>query len=368
LKFDLKMLVQILLLPIYFLFSHVDPNEEVFFKSSMLQKIELTPYEGQFSILDDSGESIEVEAMKDDQGVPYWYRRIFTPVCLTGECLMVDVGIYWYCTGEFLGLEVYREHLTKTDHSEFSKEDYERLIDILSNDWSSLREYEFTDLVDESEEGVDGVSGATKKEIAEQAVEDAVYTTYTLWHLIHVGEKEQLAQLTADLLNRKGIFESLAKTGSQRYMRFLMEQLAEGRIQPSPQTDLLLVSGLNTTADPSLKKLAVRALAHSDTETPLIQNELVKIYPKASMEEKLQVLTALKKTKVLSSDLIQVLAADLSHQNEWFVVRLLDVLKDVPSDHELVSKHVEILLDSESTMVRKAAEGFYQNQSGSFPR
>src|SRR5690606_40150830 len=101
-----------------------------------------TPQGGQFIILDDSGEPIEVEAMKDEKGVLYWYRRIFTPVCLTGECMMVDVGIYWYCTGEFFGLEVYGEHLTKTDHSIFSDEDYGKLMDVLANDWSSLREYE----------------------------------------------------------------------------------------------------------------------------------------------------------------------------------------------------------------------------------
>lgn len=355
------MLVQILLLPIYFLFPHVDPNEEVFFKSSMLQKIELTPYEGQFSILDDSGESIEVEAMKDDQGILYWYRRIFTPVCLTGECLMVDVGIYWYCTGEFFGLEVYREHLTKTDHSEFSKEDYERLIDILSNDWSSLREYEFTDLVDESEEGADGVSGATRKEIAEEAVEDAVYTTYTLWHLIHVGEKEQLAQLTADLLDREDVYRGLVRGGDLRYHKFLMEQLSQGRIQPSPRTDSLLVKGLLANGDASLRRLAVRALTQANTETPLIQNELVKMYPDASVEEKLQILAALKNASVISDDLIQALAGDLNHKNEWFVVRLLDMLKEVPSKRSFLSTQVEALLGSESTMVKKAAEGFFQS-------
>src|SRR5690554_5613123 len=298
------MILQILLLPIYLLFSNADSHEEIFFKSSRLQKIELTPYEGQFFILEDSGESIEVEAMKDEEGVPYWYRRIFTPVCLTGECLMVDVGIYWYCTGEFLGLEVYREHLTKTDHSIFSDEDYNRLLDILGNDWSSLREYEFTDLVDENEEGVDGTSGATKKEIADEAVEDAVYTTYTLWHLIHVGEKEQLASLTTDFLGREDVFESLIKTEDQRYLKFLMDLLSLGKIPSSQKTDLMLIKGLNTAADPSLKKLALKALPYANLEEPSMQNEIVKAYARASIEEKLQIIAALGDIERPSADLI----------------------------------------------------------------
>src|SRR5690554_6922111 len=234
------MLFQVLIFPIYLLLSFFGSEEEVFFKSNLLQQIELTPVENGFFILDDAGEPAEVKAMKDKEGVLYWHRRIFTPVCLTGECFMVDVGIYWYCTGEFLGLEVYREHLTKTDHSIFSGEDYDKLISILSNDWSSLREYEFTDLVDESEEGVDGTSGATKAEIAEEAVEDAVYTTYTLWHLIHVGEKEQLAQLSTQLLNQGDLIASLINTREERYQNFLLELLAMGRIDPSQPLNELL--------------------------------------------------------------------------------------------------------------------------------
>lgn len=359
-KCRLIMIPKILLLPIYLLLIHADSHEDIFFKSSMLQQNELTPQGGQFIILDDSGEPIEVEAMKDEKGVLYWYRRIFTPVCLTGECMMVDVGIYWYCTGEFFGLEVYGEHLTKTDHSIFSDEDYGKLMDVLANDWSSLREYELADLVDDSEEGVDGVSGATKKEIAEEAVEDAVYTTYTLWHLIHVGEKEQLAQLTTTLLAQKDVLVDLLNTDDIRYHKFVMEQLAQERIKPNPRTDSLLVECIQANPDASVRRLAVRTLPHADTESRLIQNELVKMYPGASMEEKLQILTALKKNSIISDDLIQVLAVDLYHQNEWFVVRLLDMLTGIRSKQSDLYKQVEALRESERPMVKKAAEAFLQ--------
>lgn len=352
------MFFQILLLPIYLFFSSVDPQEEVFFKSSSLQKIQLTPVDAGFSILDDTGEPVEITAMKDKEGILYWHRRLITPVCLTGECLMVDVGIYWYCTGEFLGLEVYREHLTKTDHSIFSDEDYDRLIHILSNDWSSLREYEFTDLVDEGEEGVDGTSGATQVEIAEEAIENAVYTTYTLWHLIHVGEKEQLVQLTTDLLDREGLFESMVKTEDQHYLKFLMKLLSLGRIPSTHQSHLLLIKGLNATEDPSLKKLAIKALSHTDLEESFIQNEIVKTYPRASIDEKLQILGALKEVKQISDDLTEVLAADLEHQNEWFVIRLLAVLKNVSPGNELILTSVEGLLGNANERVKKAAEEF----------
>src|SRR5690606_38143693 len=132
----------------------------------------------------------------------YWHRKLETEVCLTGECKVVNVGIYWYGTGEFMGLEVYGEQLTKTDHSVFSREDYDQLIAILQDDWSALREYKFEELLDAKPTALDGVTGATRKEIADEAVKGAVYTTYTLWHLIHEGEKEQLRSLMAGRLNQ----------------------------------------------------------------------------------------------------------------------------------------------------------------------
>src|SRR5690606_23300390 len=136
--------------------------------------------------------------------------------------------------------------LTKTDHSLFLEEDYDKLVSILSNDWSSLREYEFADLVDESAEGVDGTSGATKKEIAEESVENAVYTTYTLWHLIHVGEKEQLVQRTAEILNKGKLAQQLLQVNEKRYQYFLLDLFSMGKIQESAQVVNLLIEGLKT--------------------------------------------------------------------------------------------------------------------------
>lgn len=357
------MVFQTLLFPVYLFLSFLGQQEEVFFKSGLLHEIELTRMMGEFSILDDSGELTEIQAMKDEEGILYWHRRVFTPVCLTGECFMVDVSIYWYCTGEFFGLEVYKEHLTKTDHSVFSQQDYDKLISVLSNDWSSLREYEFSDLVDEVEEGVDGTSGATKKEIADEAVEDAVYTTYTLWHLIHVGEKEQLSQLTANILEVDDLIRHLVETKERRYQHFLLDLFITGRINYSEILSSLLVEGLTSEGDPFFKSLAIKALSKADLNDSLIQREVTKIYPKASIDEKLQILTALNGFWSMDKNLYNALAADLEMGNEWFLIKLLNVLKSVPHPTAKVVAAAQKLLESSNPMVKKAAEEFlsYKN-------
>src|SRR5690606_26982088 len=92
----------------------------------------------------------------------------------------------------------------------------------------------------------------------------------------------------------------------------------------------------------------------------VIQNELAKLYPGASMEEKLQMLTALRKNSIISDDLVQVLAVDLYHQNEWLEVRLSDMLTGIRPKQSDLYKQVEALRESERPMVKKAAEAFLQ--------
>ena len=132
-------------------------SDSIFYRSEALHSVALRPVEGTYWIRDDEDQRVEILRMEDQQGVTYWHRRIKTEVCQTGECKLVDVGLYWDCTGDFFALDVYGEHLTKTDHSTFSDDDYEHLISILSNDWSILREYDFADLTVESNNKEDTV-------------------------------------------------------------------------------------------------------------------------------------------------------------------------------------------------------------------
>src|SRR5690606_6683731 len=124
-----------------------------------------------------------------------------------------------------------------------------------------------------------GTSGATKKEIAEESVEDAVYTTYTLWHLIHVGEKEQLVQRTAEILNEGKLAQQLLQINDKRYKYFLLDLFSQGKIHESELLVNLLVEGLKSKNDPTLKGLSIKALSKLDISQPLIQAELAIVYP-----------------------------------------------------------------------------------------
>ncbi|GAB2796509.1 hypothetical protein GCM10027275_47310 [Rhabdobacter roseus] len=337
-------------------------TDPVFFRSNALQNLSLTPLPGEYFIRDDENEQVPVVALKDAQGILYWYRRVDTEVCLTGECKRVDVGLYWYCTGDFLGLEVYREHLTKTDHSNFGPQDYDKLIAVLSNDWSSLREYALADLTDEKPAGVDGVSGATKKEIAAEAVVDAVYTTHTLWHLVHVGEKEQLVPLTIKYLNESDLVDKLIQSNQKKYRSFLLDASRQSTLQPTRPLQALILEGLTIRDDPSYRHAALKALAATDLSDAWLQAQLAPIYQAAVINEKIEILPALKTIQRFEPALYSALAHDLDPQQEWLAVKILQVLQAAPTQSDQVLQTARQLQKSQSTFVRKAADDFFSEQ------
>lgn len=337
-------------------------TDPVFFRSEALQNLTMSTLPGEYHIRDDENEPVSVVAMKDTQGMLYWYRRVDTEVCLTGECKRVDVGLYWYCTGDFLGLEVYREHLTKTDHSNFGKDDYDKLMAVLSNDWSSLREYSLADLTDDKPEGVDAMSGATKKEIASEAVVNAVYTTHTLWHLVHVGEKEQLVPLTIRHLNESDLLTALLRSPSEKYRIFLLEASRQGEMTITRPVQNLIVEGLTNRDNPSYRHAALKALATIDLNDAWIQTQLAPVYQAAPINEKIELLPALNNIQRFEPALYNALANDLEPRQEWLAVKILQVLKAATTHTDSVISKARQLQKSESSFVRKAADEFFHEK------
>lgn len=306
---------------LFYFISFYD-NGDVFFQSNELSQVKLTDTDIVRTIKSDDGDAIEVSGLKDAAGLLYWYRRVETPVCLTGTCKLIDIGIYWTCDGKFFGLEVYGEHLTKTDHSDFKEADYNKLIEILKNDWSILREYELSDLTEGPE--VDGVSGATREELAGEAIEQAVYSTHTMWHLIHVGEEVQLIDLTADILETdQSLLERLIDHPD--YHPFLIELLATKRLGPSAIMDQLLLEALSS-GDYESRVLAFKTLKFSDLESLVFQSKMADIYAKASLQEKVRLLQLFKGVRI-SDQLREVLSKDLQTDNSWFKEVLMEVVE-----------------------------------------
>lgn len=338
-------------------------TEKTYYQSPGLESLALNKHQQPLTIENDNREPVAVQEYNGPDGLIYWYRRVATEVCLTGDCRPIDVGIFWDCTGDFAGLEVFKEPLTKTDHSDFTTWDYRKLMSILKNDWSSLREYALSELVDEKkEDGVDAVTGATKHEIAEAAVEKAVYTTHTLWHLIHLGEKEQLAKLTARRLSENQLPDKLLEVNRARYEPFLLDLFGQGQLPQSPTIESLVFHALAGTADPALRVPALAALRGLNFSSPGVQDRFATIYQTQNQAQKAEILTVIKPAYPLSAQWYGTLAAELDAANPWMATKILSVLKNNPSQSERVTSIVKMLSVSEIVVVQKAVQDFQAAQ------
>ncbi|MFC4871653.1 FMN-binding protein [Negadavirga shengliensis] len=302
-------------------------SDDIYYQSGVLEAKHFVGMDRRFTIYDDEGLPVHVTGLFDEDGIPFWKRRLKTGVCLTGECKSIDIAIYWEMDGDYFGLEVYGEHLTKTDHSDFSTADYEKLEAVLHEEWPNLREYSLHEIVEEpGGEEVDGVSGATIKEVTDESVADAVYTTYTIWHLAHEGEKEQLSRLTLEILQEETMIQRVLSTESSDHKRFLLREINAGRLRTTPVLDKWVIGNL-TSNEKSTKDLAFRSLRNVDVNDGSIQDELTVIYNASSNEDKILLLSHLKNISQLTPDLREALVGDLQKEDEWFDLKVLTVLK-----------------------------------------
>ncbi len=116
--------------------------------------------------------------------------HIETPVCSDSLCNLMDIRIYWTLAGSYLGFDtIPGKPLTKNDHLDFNTDDFEKLHKLLCDEQSILRRRHKDDLFDKVEtrvsQVVDAVTGATSKEVKEITVDGAVYSSYTIYHLVH---------------------------------------------------------------------------------------------------------------------------------------------------------------------------------------
>lgn len=334
-------------------------EEPVFYRSKTVPHTELIRTDQTFTISDDKGKSVSVTLLQHNKNRRiYWYRRLFTEVCLTGECRPIDIGIYWSDNGKYAGFEVFRENLTKTDHSDFSDFDYRKLESILSNEWSPLREFEFEELVEDKPAGTDATTGATKKVIADAAVQDAVYTTYTMWHLIHVGEGEQLALLTYQYLaDHRDVLHATLETDDPVYYSFLIEGMAAGRLPVSDKLATVILRSLGN-ADAALKNTAFKAIALLPINGAEIQNQIAGVYASWSIQDKTRFLRSMNQLERLYEPLYKAMAADLSESNPWFITALLPVLGKSTAQTKEVISQVRDLERSSQPAIADAARKF----------
>ena len=196
---------------------------------TVTQSEEVFSFEGKDSSLTHS-----ISLLSDKEGFPLlFYSDILTPVCIDNICKPMSIEIYWNLLGAYVGYGVFPEEpLTKYDHDLFEKVDYEKLHRLLLDRHSILERRKLSDLFDANAaakekvqfkgQEVDAISGATKKEIKESVVEGALYSCYTIWHLVHGQAAQKMAQYL-DSIYTPQLAEYFLNTDYEDYQRYALK-------------------------------------------------------------------------------------------------------------------------------------------------
>jgi hypothetical protein len=139
----------------------------------------------------------------------YVYESVLkTPVCNDTLCQIVQIKVFWDLIGDYIGFDTLAGYpLTKNDHLLFTTEDYNKLQATLKDGNSILGRKSESELLDNNRkrysQKIDAVTGATDLQIKNAVVDGALYSTYTLWHLVNGDIKNVLINSTINNYNSK---------------------------------------------------------------------------------------------------------------------------------------------------------------------
>ncbi len=282
----------------------------------------------------------------------YYSRKISTGVCIDGECRLVSIVLYWTVTGRYLGFKLPPgEFLSRTKHKPFHPQDYDRLHVLLSDPLSPLSQYSIEELVphtDSTQTGVDAVSTATIAAVLDYIVEGAVYTTYTLWHIVYGPTKRKIEKLTAQqltpeltmkLLNSKNIDDQV----------WAMEHMHD-KFAINKEICNILMANISGN-DLYLAERSLNALSPEILKNDSIQKQLGILFSTGGFLKQRLILERLKDAPSLSPALLHQLLAQLEKANGVIVKLTTELFSSKKIEDKTVTEHVLQLLNNDNRYI-----------------
>ncbi len=296
--------------------------------------------------------------------LPVMYsRKVVTAVCIKGECRLVRIELFWDCTGRYLGFELPPgEFLSKTEHVKFVPSEYDRLHKLLSDPLSALANYALSDLVivkDSTKQKVDAKSSATIAAVLDYIVEGAVYTTYTLWHIVYGQTRREVEKLTSEKLNEQMALMILESKNLEDQI-WALNHISE-KVELTPPLQDKLIQYINSDdiymAERSLNAIRAEALNEE------IQNRIMQLFSDAGFLKQRFILQKFKDAPELSNATTLSLSQNIQTLQGALVKLALELLDVKKIDEEIVNNNISVLLKSENRYVSNLAYKFLETRS-----
>lgn len=313
---------------------------------------------------------LKVNLAYDSAGLPDYYQCwVESPVCDDGLCKLIALDMYWDLLGNYVRYEVPQgQPLTKWDHLEFTEEDYRKLHEILGDKRSLLGTVANVEDLFEKDtkkvsETVDAVTGATKETVKKAVVDGAVYSSYTMWHLVHGEISEKIAAripaMVDDTLLRKFL-----RSEHYPYQYYALDYLVKhGQVCQYLEE----FQGMLRNADPFVARSALGKIGDSVYNDRQFQVFLAGWLSSAEYYTQEAIFNVLTKAG-LYPEVGEILTATPELYNERQLLKIIQIMgaqKSKPSKPTI--RNLLNLLDDERKPVAEAAAQALKSISNSDP-
>ncbi len=299
---------------------------------------------------------------QNDQPV-YYSRKIYTGVCIDGECRLVNMNLFWTITGRYLGFELPSgEFLSRTKHKPFLPNDYDRLHVLFADPLSPLAHYTIEELVppvdSTTTKKADAVTSATIAAVLDYIVKGAVYTTYTLWHIIYGPTKREIENLTAQQLT-PGLTMKLLESKN------IDDQVwALNHIPGKVNTDTKLLKKLMDNIsgeDVYLAERSLNVLSAEILENGNIQQQLGNIFTHSGFLQQRLILEKLKAAPSLHPELLHQLSGELNKTNGILIKLMMELFISKNVNDDTVTANARQVLKNDNRYIASQALKYLEN-------
>ena len=307
--------------------------------------------------------TLQLVSGSDGKLVEY-YADVDSVICGDGQCEIITVRLVWDPLGRFLRYGFPNGgNLTKRGHAQFTKKDHAKLLGILKDPESLLRDVNAKDVVSPAEaqtgDEIDGQSGATLLSDKSAIVSGAVYTCYTLWHWANNDIQEEMRRITATEIGTKQLVEYL-NSGDETEAVFAMVQLQERGV-----SDETIRAAVYRNIAEGGTELAGAGLAYFESVgAKAYYGALGKLFEAGSSKQQVLYLTSLLSTDLEAPDgFYDNLSGMLPNLGSYYEVHLmLNLMAERNPDSPVVVANIAALLDNKSFLIGRRAYHFLKER------
>lgn len=259
----------------------------------------------------------------------YYAAKLQTNVCNDQVCLPIEVNLFWDLLGNYHHFSKQSNfNFTKFDHQYFDENDYKRLNNILLDSLSPLRDYAVEDLLEKEAKKfsfeIDAVTRPTSPLFSNVTVAGALYTVYTLWHIVNGPIKNKLYEQTLKSYKELNWQIYFANSKIPSYQEYFLKHLSSTEIE----------------------QYKVQIISLLSAEDDFIPHYAIDVLEKNFLQDPVQYNTVLQQLEQLKPHVVTEILNSISAANEETKL-ILQKFKDNPKSNPKQKEIIEKIINYE---------------------